>query len=231
MLDRPMDEMSAEELLQAEKDRGEGDKDKKSKKKKKRKSSSSSSSGDRRAKRKKQQSNTFSNFSSFDQGGGGFTGKTFEERTAEEQLFEMLNGPMTLQQRDQKRRQDAKEAAEKAGGDSLGKGKGKSTRPTPPPQQRSTWPPPQQSTPLITPVTPAAPSSSTPNFLKPGDTVIIYGLQSEAGQKLNGKSGVITKYVEDSGRFVVELTKGISSVHSLKRENVRAASDPPTVGL
>merc|ERR1711874_210292 len=98
-------------------------------------------------------------------------------------------------------------------GKGKGKGKGKSSRPAPPPPHRSA--------PLIEPAMPA--SSSAPSFLKPGDQVVIYGLQSEAGQKLNGKTGVITKYVEDSGRFVVEITKGISSIHSLKRENVRLA--------
>merc|ERR1712012_1322064 len=46
--------------------------------------------------------------------------------------------------------------------------------------------------------------------LKPGDRVEVYGLQSEAGRALNGKTGLITKYVE--GRFQVEL--GLANLQS-----------------
>jgi len=209
----------------------------KKEKKKKRRSDSSSSRGEVRGKRKKQQSAAFSNFSSFDQGGGAFTGKSYEEKTAEEKLEEMLHGPMTDTARDDRFRREAKLQKEKDGSSGWnahgssggfggkdkgsGKGSGKSSRPTPPPMQRST--------PLISSAAPA--SGSTPRFLKPGDAVVVYGLTSEAGQKLNGKSGVITKYVEESGRFVVELTKGMSSVHSLKRENVRSDDAPQASGI
>merc|ERR1711963_135908 len=41
--------------------------------------------------------------------------------------------------------------------------------------------------------------------LKPGDPVEVHGLQSETGRMLNGKTGLITKFVEDKGRFQIEL--------------------------
>jgi len=63
--------------------------------------------------------------------------------------------------------------------------------------------------------------------LKPGDTVEVCGLQSEAGKALNRKTGVITKFDEAKGRFLVELL-GQKSVQSLKPDNLRRASTSST---
>lgn len=68
----------------------------------------------------------------------------------------------------------------------------------------------------------AAAAVAPPAELHVGDQVEIYGLQSEAGRKLNGKIGQITKFVEAKGRFEVEL--GLGSLQSLKPENLRRAS-------
>lgn len=68
----------------------------------------------------------------------------------------------------------------------------------------------------------AAAAVAPPAELRVGDQVEVYGLQSEAGRKLNGKTGQITKFVEAKGRFEVEL--GLGSLQSLKPENLRPAS-------
>lgn len=64
--------------------------------------------------------------------------------------------------------------------------------------------------------------------LKPGERVEVFGLQSEAGRALNGKSGVITKWDEAKGRFQVEL--GQANLQSLKRDNLRRCSVPGSFG-
>eukprot|EP00747_Dinoflagellata_sp_TGD_P187723 gnl/TRDRNA2_/TRDRNA2_45665_c0_seq1.p1 gnl/TRDRNA2_/TRDRNA2_45665_c0~~gnl/TRDRNA2_/TRDRNA2_45665_c0_seq1.p1 ORF type:complete len:223 (-),score=46.11 gnl/TRDRNA2_/TRDRNA2_45665_c0_seq1:175-843(-) len=202
--------------LEVQKGNEEEKSKKKSKKKKREGSSSSDSTSARRKKRKKQFKTGISNFSSFDSTGANYSGKTYEEKTAEEKLHELLHGPMTETQRDLKARYDAKMAQQAAGSANKGGGKGKSpgancVRPQPVPQPKST--------PLIQEVNPS-PASSTPVNLKSGDAVMVHGLQSETGKKLNGKTAVITKYVEETGRFMVEMTKGMSSFHSLKRENL-----------
>merc|ERR1740121_34514 len=61
--------------------------------------------------------------------------------------------------------------------------------------------------------------------LKVGDPVIVHGLQSATGQKMNGKSGVITAYVEGSGRFQVKL--GDKEAVALKRDNLKYNSSVP----
>lgn len=58
--------------------------------------------------------------------------------------------------------------------------------------------------------------------LDPGARVEVFGLMSEAGRPLNGKSGFVTKYAEESGRYQVDL--GTGKVHSFKRENLRETS-------
>merc|ERR1712217_898834 len=112
-------------------------------------SSSSESSNARRKRRKKQKQASFSNFTSFDQGGSAYTGQSREEMTAEEKLEEMLHGPMSETDRDKMIRRKTKEREER---------------------QKNTVP------------TPAAGS------LKVGDPVLVHGLQSATGQKMNGKS-------------------------------------------
>merc|ERR1711920_556981 len=72
----------------------------------------------------------------------------------------------------------------------------------------------------------AAAVSKSQEPLKPGDRVEVFGLQSEAGRQLNGKSGLITKFVEEKGRFQVEL--GMANLQSLKPENLRHAAAAPT---
>mmetsp|Transcript_15448 Transcript_15448/g.27071 ORF Transcript_15448/g.27071 Transcript_15448/m.27071 type:complete len:255 (+) Transcript_15448:62-826(+) len=137
-------------------------------------------------KRKKQAANTFSNFTSFDQTGSGYSGKTREEMTAEEKLHEMMHGPMTETERDQYVRQ--KTAREKF-------------------QQAHT------------------PKSKAAGALGVGDPVTIHGLQSESGQKLNGRSGVIASYIESSGRFQVQLSP--NEAPAVKRDNLKYNSDVP----
>eukprot|EP00927_Polykrikos_kofoidii_P078314 TRINITY_DN75155_c0_g1_i1.p1 TRINITY_DN75155_c0_g1~~TRINITY_DN75155_c0_g1_i1.p1 ORF type:complete len:420 (-),score=71.36 TRINITY_DN75155_c0_g1_i1:35-1234(-) len=55
--------------------------------------------------------------------------------------------------------------------------------------------------------------------LKPGDHVEVHGLQSETGRALNGKLGVIVRFLEDKGRFEVQL--GMATLQSLKPENLK----------
>lgn len=60
-------------------------------------------------------------------------------------------------------------------------------------------------------------------LFSPGDTVQIYGLESETGKQLNGQSGVITRYLEQKDRFELRLPEGIAPVPliNLKPENIR----------
>lgn len=161
--------------------------------------SSSSDSSERKArekrikKRRKERAGAFSSFTSFNQEGAAYEGKSREEMTAEEQLHEMINGPMSKTERDnyfrqREAEQKRKEAAEK--------------------EQKQKVPP-----------TPAA------GALKVGDPVIVHGLQSESGQKLNGRSGVIGAFIESSGRFQVQLGPG--EAPALKRENLKYNSSVP----
>lgn len=60
--------------------------------------------------------------------------------------------------------------------------------------------------------------------LKVGDRVEVYGLQSEAGKQMNGKSGLVTKFLQEKGRYQVEL--GMANLQSLKPENLRHAAAP-----
>lgn len=69
---------------------------------------------------------------------------------------------------------------------------------------------------------PAAPRPAAPAVLRPGDRVEVFGLLSAAGKPLNGKTGLITKFVEEKGRFQVEL--GLATLQSLKPENLRQCS-------
>jgi len=61
--------------------------------------------------------------------------------------------------------------------------------------------------------------------LKVGDPVIVHGLQSASGQKLNGRSGVIMSFIESSGRFQVQLAPG--EAPAVKRENLKYNSSVP----
>ncbi|CAE8721232.1 unnamed protein product, partial [Polarella glacialis] len=70
----------------------------------------------------------------------------------------------------------------------------------------------------------AAAAASAP--LKLGDRVEVYGLLSDTGCKLNGKTGLLTKWDPEKGRFQVEL--GMANVQSFRPENVRRAAKPNT---
>eukprot|EP00933_Yihiella_yeosuensis_P006966 TRINITY_DN111823_c0_g1_i1.p1 TRINITY_DN111823_c0_g1~~TRINITY_DN111823_c0_g1_i1.p1 ORF type:complete len:264 (+),score=59.89 TRINITY_DN111823_c0_g1_i1:59-850(+) len=61
---------------------------------------------------------------------------------------------------------------------------------------------------------------------KPGQRVEVFGLESESGRKVNGKSGLVIKYLPEKGRFQVEL--GLENPMSLKPENLREVSATPT---
>jgi len=140
----------------------------------------------RAKKRKKQAAKTFSNFTSFDQDGCSYAGKSREEMTAEEKMHELLHGPMTVTERDQFVRQKTSERKQ---------------------QEAST------------------PKTKAAGALGVGDTVVIHGLQSASGQKLNGRSGVIACFIESSGRFQVNLGNG--EAPAVKRENLKFNSDVP----
>lgn len=70
----------------------------------------------------------------------------------------------------------------------------------------------------------AARAAAEPPVLKMGDQVEVFGLQSEAGKKLNGMRGVLMKFIEEKGRYEVEL--GLGNLQSLKPDNLRPASSP-----
>mmetsp|Transcript_57835 Transcript_57835/g.134712 ORF Transcript_57835/g.134712 Transcript_57835/m.134712 type:complete len:370 (+) Transcript_57835:145-1254(+) len=55
-----------------------------------------------------------------------------------------------------------------------------------------------------------------------GDTVEVFGLESESGKKLNGQTGVVTGYNEESGRFDVRF--GYEKEVSLKPANLKRPS-------
>lgn len=61
--------------------------------------------------------------------------------------------------------------------------------------------------------------------LKVGDPVTVHGLQSESGQKMNGRSGIICDLIESSGRFQVQLGPG--EAPALKRDNLKYNSSVP----
>merc|ERR1712039_1011096 len=42
-----------------------------------------------------------------------------------------------------------------------------------------------------------------------GDAVETFGLHSEVGQELNGKNGIITKFIEETGRYEVRFALGM----------------------
>lgn len=69
------------------------------------------------------------------------------------------------------------------------------------------------------------PRTKAAGALGVGDAVIIHGLQSASGQKLNGRSGVIASFIESSGRFQVNLGKG--EAPAVKRDNLKFNSDVP----
>eukprot|EP00931_Biecheleriopsis_adriatica_P040918 TRINITY_DN23433_c0_g1_i1.p1 TRINITY_DN23433_c0_g1~~TRINITY_DN23433_c0_g1_i1.p1 ORF type:complete len:200 (+),score=33.40 TRINITY_DN23433_c0_g1_i1:112-711(+) len=63
---------------------------------------------------------------------------------------------------------------------------------------------------------------------KPGQKVEVFGLTSDNGKLMNGKTGIVTKYLKDTGRFQLEL--GLANVMSLRPENLRcpgASTDWP----
>lgn len=62
--------------------------------------------------------------------------------------------------------------------------------------------------------------------LNPGDLVEAFGLSSESGSQLNGKTGVIVDYVEDSGRLEVLFEDETSA--RLKADNLKLLKPPPS---
>uniref|UniRef100_A0A7S4SW88 Uncharacterized protein n=1 Tax=Alexandrium monilatum TaxID=311494 RepID=A0A7S4SW88_9DINO len=62
---------------------------------------------------------------------------------------------------------------------------------------------------------PASPPS------KPGDCVLVSGLESEGGRPLNGRKGIVTSWLEDADRFEVRL--GPDKVVRLKTGNLQRA--------
>ncbi|CAE8589060.1 unnamed protein product [Polarella glacialis] len=57
---------------------------------------------------------------------------------------------------------------------------------------------------------------------KPGQRVEVVGLESESGKQMNGKSGIVTRYLKDKCRFQVEL--GLANLGSLRAENLKEAA-------
>merc|ERR1712060_152577 len=64
--------------------------------------------------------------------------------------------------------------------------------------------------------------------LKPGDPVEVHGLQSANGKALNGKKGVIKRFDETKGRYLVEL--GQATLQSLKPDNLRRTGGLESAG-
>lgn len=58
-----------------------------------------------------------------------------------------------------------------------------------------------------------------------GQYVEIHGLESESGKLLNGKAGVVTLFIEDKGRYQIQL--GPDSFVSIKAANLRRIAPPP----
>eukprot|EP00930_Biecheleria_cincta_P047492 TRINITY_DN32938_c0_g1_i1.p1 TRINITY_DN32938_c0_g1~~TRINITY_DN32938_c0_g1_i1.p1 ORF type:complete len:424 (-),score=121.43 TRINITY_DN32938_c0_g1_i1:26-1273(-) len=61
--------------------------------------------------------------------------------------------------------------------------------------------------------------------LRSGDSVEIFGLESEGGKLLNGQAGSISGYLEDKGRF--QVTIGPDKVVSVRPENLRRRKAAP----
>eukprot|EP00747_Dinoflagellata_sp_TGD_P022654 gnl/TRDRNA2_/TRDRNA2_129251_c0_seq1.p1 gnl/TRDRNA2_/TRDRNA2_129251_c0~~gnl/TRDRNA2_/TRDRNA2_129251_c0_seq1.p1 ORF type:complete len:409 (-),score=78.32 gnl/TRDRNA2_/TRDRNA2_129251_c0_seq1:47-1273(-) len=74
----------------------------------------------------------------------------------------------------------------------------------------------------------AAAAAAAMAELRPLDRVEVFGLQSETGKLLNGKIGIITKHLEEKGRFEVSL--GMANTQSLKPENLRRIPESKPVG-
>lgn len=71
---------------------------------------------------------------------------------------------------------------------------------------------------------------------RPGASVEVFGLTSEIGQKLNGQTGTIVRYVEEKGRFEVHFSPDVVSPEyiNLRPDNLRisgsrAPEEPRTV--
>jgi len=70
----------------------------------------------------------------------------------------------------------------------------------------------------------AGPTGETPAQLPlaAGDFTEVFGLTSEGGRPLNGQKGVVSRYVEETRRFEVQL---VQKLVSLKSENLRKLTD------
>merc|ERR1711874_945625 len=100
--------------------------------------------------------------------------------TADEELHELLHGPMSKTDRDKFVRKRTAEQKE---------------------QQKNAVP------------------TKAAGGLKVGDPILVHGLQSATGQRMNGRSGMIVRYIEETGRFQVQLGSGESA--ALKRDNLK----------
>jgi len=65
--------------------------------------------------------------------------------------------------------------------------------------------------------------------MSPGDTVEVFGLTSESGARLNGKTGNILTYIAEKGRFQVKMTLGFDAAESvsLNPKNLRKLKSAP----
>lgn len=60
---------------------------------------------------------------------------------------------------------------------------------------------------------------------KLGQRVEVFGLESDGGRALNGKKGLVTKYLAERDRFQVEL--GLPTLQSIRPQNLRAVDAAP----
>eukprot|EP00928_Gymnodinium_smaydae_P039078 TRINITY_DN26782_c0_g2_i1.p1 TRINITY_DN26782_c0_g2~~TRINITY_DN26782_c0_g2_i1.p1 ORF type:complete len:580 (-),score=124.13 TRINITY_DN26782_c0_g2_i1:75-1730(-) len=72
--------------------------------------------------------------------------------------------------------------------------------------------------PAAAPAPVSAPAAPTPSALRPGCAVTLHGLK--AAPELNGQRGVLTQLVEETGRWRVKLSSGVSK--DLKPDNLLA---------
>jgi len=78
---------------------------------------------------------------------------------------------------------------------------------------------------LIEASNPPAVASAEDEALKVGDQVEVFGLESESGKMLNGKVGTIVSFVEEKGRFQIELGGGAADI-SVRPANLRRYPPP-----
>jgi len=70
-------------------------------------------------------------------------------------------------------------------------------------------------------------SGTTATSVSVGDTVEVFGLESEGGRQLNGQRGCIVRHLTERGRF--EVSFGSDRLVSLRPDNLRKVDHTPTV--